>query len=56
MDWFMAIKKDDEYDAYTHEQSSRSGNTLIFGHTTYEMMKSYWPKSDAIRNDPDNRL
>jgi dihydrofolate reductase len=53
MDWFMAIKKDDEYYAYTHEQSARSGNTLIFGHTTYEMMKSYWPTSDAIRNDPN---
>jgi hypothetical protein len=23
MDWFMAIKKDDVDDAYTHEQSSR---------------------------------
>ena len=52
MDWFMAVKKDDEYYAYTHEQSARSGNTLIFGHTTYEMMKSYWPTPDAIRNDP----
>jgi dihydrofolate reductase len=52
MDWFMAIKKDDEYDAYTHEQSSISGNTLIFGHTTYEMMKSYWPTPEAIKNDP----
>ncbi len=53
MDWFMSVKKDDEYEAYTHEQSARSGNTLIFGHTTYEMMKSYWPTPDAIKNDPD---
>jgi dihydrofolate reductase len=52
MDWFMGIKKDKEYEAYTHEQSSSSGNTLIFGHTTYEMMKSYWPTLDAIKNDP----
>jgi dihydrofolate reductase len=52
IDWFKEIKKDDEYDAYTHEQSSRSGNTLIFGHTTYEMMKSYWPTPVAIKNDP----
>jgi len=52
IDWFKVIKKDDEWDKYTHEQSSRSGNTLIFGHTTYEMMKSYWPTSDAIKNDP----
>ncbi|CAG0971283.1 dihydrofolate reductase [Methanosarcinales archaeon] len=53
IDWFKVIKKDDEWDKYTHEQSSRSGNTLIFGHTTYEMMKSYWPTPDAIKNDPD---
>ena len=52
IDWFKLIKKDDEYEAYTHEQSSKSGNTLIFGHTTYEMMKSYWPTPDAIKNDP----
>ncbi len=52
IDWFKVIKKDDEWEKYTHEQSSRSGNTLIFGHTTYEMMKSYWPTPDAIKNDP----
>lgn len=51
IDWFKVIKKDDEYDAYTHRQS-KSSNTLIFGHTTYEMMKSYWPTPDAIKNDP----
>ncbi len=52
IDWFKVIKKDDEWDKYTHEQS-KSGSTLMFGHTTYEMMKSYWPTPDAIRNDPD---
>jgi len=52
IDWFKVIKKDDEWEKYTHEQSSGSGNTLIFGHTTYEMMKSYWPTPDAIKNDP----
>jgi dihydrofolate reductase len=25
---------------------------MIFGHTTYEMMKSYWLTPDAIKNDP----
>jgi dihydrofolate reductase len=25
---------------------------LIFGHTTYEMMKSYWPTPDAIKSNP----
>jgi len=53
IDWFKFIKKDDEYDEYTHKQTARSGNTLIFGHKTYEMMKSYWPTPDAIKNDPN---
>jgi dihydrofolate reductase len=52
IDWFKVIKKDDEWEKCTHEQSARSGNTLIFGHTTYEMMKSYWPTPDAVKNDP----
>ncbi|HEY3204510.1 MAG TPA: dihydrofolate reductase family protein [Thermoanaerobaculia bacterium] len=51
IDWFKAIRKDDDYDAYTHEQS-QSGSTLIFGRTTYEMMKSYWPTPEAIQADP----
>ena len=51
IDWFKAIAKDDEYDAYTHEGAS-SGNTLLFGRTTYEMMKSYWPTPEAAASDP----
>ncbi len=52
IDWFKVIKKDDEWEKYTHAQA-KSGSTLMFGHTTYEMMKSYWPTQDAIKNDPD---
>lgn len=52
IDWFKAISKDDEYEAYTHEGAS-SGNTLVFGRTTYEMMRSYWPTPDAEANDPE---
>lgn len=51
IDWFKVIKKDDEWDAYANRQA-QSGNTLIFGHTTYAMMKSYWPTPDAIASDP----
>lgn len=51
IDWFKAIRKDPGYEAYTHQQS-QSGNTLIFGRTTYEMMKSYWPTPEAIKTDP----
>ncbi len=51
IEWFKVIKKDDEWDKYTHGQA-KSGSTLMFGHTTYEMMKSYWPTPDAIKSDP----
>lgn len=52
IDWFKVIKKDDEWEKYTHGQA-KSDSTLMFGHTTYEMMKSYWPTQEAIKNDPD---
>jgi dihydrofolate reductase len=52
IDWFKSIEKDAEYDAFTHERS-KSGGALLFGHTTYEMMKSYWPTPDASKSDPD---
>ncbi|MDB5259092.1 MAG: bifunctional deaminase-reductase domain protein [Candidatus Taylorbacteria bacterium] len=51
IDWFKAIGKDAEYDAYTHSQSS-SNHTLMFGHTTYDMMKSFWPTPMAMESDP----
>ena len=51
IDWFKVIKKDAEYDDYTHGQSE-ARNTLIFGRTTYEMMKSWWPTPAAIAADP----
>jgi dihydrofolate reductase len=28
------------------------GDTLLFGRVTYELMASYWPTPDAIKNDP----
>lgn len=52
IDWFKMRSKDDEYDAFTHK-SSKTGNTLILGHTTYEMMRSFWPTPEAIKTDPD---
>src|SRR6266513_2075960 len=51
IDWFKSIQKSDDYDAYTHEETG-SGGTLVFGRTTYEMMKSYWPTREAIQQDP----
>jgi dihydrofolate reductase len=51
IDWFKENSQDAEYDKFTHE-GSKAGGTLLFGHTTYEMMKSYWPTPEAIKNDP----
>lgn len=31
----------------------KSGSTLVFGRTTYDMMAGYWPSPEAIRNMPD---
>jgi dihydrofolate reductase len=49
IDWIKT--GDDEEKAFTLENADPSG-TLIFGHTTYEMMKSYWPTPYAVQNDP----
>lgn len=32
--------------------ASTSGNTLLFGRVTYELMARYWPTPEAIRDDP----
>lgn len=32
--------------------ASNSGNTLLFGRVTYELMAGYWPTPEAIRDDP----
>jgi dihydrofolate reductase len=34
------------------EKTANSGNTLLFGRVTYELMVKYWPTPDAIKNDP----
>jgi dihydrofolate reductase len=34
------------------EQTANSGNTLLFGRVTYELMVSYWSTQEAIKNDP----
>lgn len=52
IDWFKAIPKDKKFEAYTHEGAS-SGSTILMGHTTYKMMKSYWPTPEAAKTDPE---
>lgn len=42
---------DAEFNAYANEKAN-SGNTLLFGRVTYQLMASYWPSPDALKNDP----
>jgi dihydrofolate reductase len=32
--------------------ASNSGNTLLFGRITYELMSGFWPTLEAIKTDP----
>jgi dihydrofolate reductase len=50
IDWFK--NQDDEDRKFSAEASKGSG-TLIFGHTTYEMMAAYWPTPEAMKGNPD---
>lgn len=52
IDWFQAVH-DDEWNRYAQEHIDLSRNTLMFGHTTYEMMKNWWPTSAARQMDPE---
>ncbi|MFL6317053.1 MAG: dihydrofolate reductase family protein [Nitrososphaeraceae archaeon] len=51
IDWFKIIKKDPEWEKHTYRES-HPGSTLLFGATTYKMMKSYWLTDAAIQSDP----
>jgi dihydrofolate reductase len=51
IDWFQA-NQDPEYDEFSRSQS-KTGDALIFGRTTYQMMESYWPTPEAIKSNPD---
>jgi dihydrofolate reductase len=42
---------DEEFQELANEKSN-SGNTLLFGRVTYELMAAYWPTPEAIKNDP----
>jgi dihydrofolate reductase len=50
MSW--AHKSDPEWDAFSKENASGEG-ILLFGRVTYDLMKSYWPTSKAMENDPE---
>ncbi len=42
---------DAEFNEFAIKMVSK-GNTLLFGRVTYELMASYWPTPEAIKNDP----
>ena len=50
IDWFKG-EQDDEEQAFSAEVS-KMGGMLLFGRTTYEMMKGFWPTPQAIKGDP----
>lgn len=51
IDWFQAVH-DDEWNQYAEEYADLSRSTLMFGRTTYEIMKSWWPTPAAMQMDP----
>jgi dihydrofolate reductase len=48
IDWHNV---DSEFNEFAVEQTGSLG-TLVFGRATYQLMASYWPTPDAIRDDP----
>lgn len=42
---------DDEFQELAN-QAANSGNTLLFGRVTYQLMVGYWPTPEALRTDP----
>ena len=42
---------DDEFNKFAITQLKEI-DTLLFGRVTYQLMASYWPSPDAIKNDP----
>ena len=51
IDWFQSAH-DDEWNSYAREHADLSRHTLMFGHTTYKIMKSWWPTPAAMNADP----
>ncbi len=41
-----------EENEFAGESLQSGGNTLLLGRITYEMMASYWPTPEALKNDP----
>jgi dihydrofolate reductase len=48
IDWHNV---DGEFNDFAIEQTA-TFDALVFGRVTYDLMASYWPTEDAIKNDP----
>src|SRR5574338_1145036 len=48
IDWHRV---DEEFNEFAIDQL-KTGDALIFGRITYELMVSYWPTSEALTDDP----
>jgi len=48
--WAKA-NQDPEWKNFVNENAN-TGGVFLFGRVTYEVMKSYWPTPEAIKNDP----
>ena len=49
--WHRHVSDESEESEYAAE-GLKSGSTLLFGRVTYQMMASYWPTPDAMKNAP----
>jgi dihydrofolate reductase len=49
--WAHAAPQDAEWKAFVADNAT-SGGVLVFGRVTYEMMASYWPTPQAMKDDP----
>ena len=50
IDWFS---HQDEEDRRFSAEASRGSGTLVFGRTTYELMRSFWPTPEGMKGNPD---
>ncbi len=50
IDWFKN-EPDPEFEKFSLERA-QGKSTLLFGHTTYEMMAQAWPSDEAHENQP----
>jgi dihydrofolate reductase len=51
MRWAHSNNDDAEFNSFVADNAS-GGGELLFGRITYELMASYWPTPNAIKNDP----